>query len=228
MRDTWMPGPHRVRFGITASLMIAMVGIMLKSVQAQSPARSAVDYGALEMAVVAESNRVRANPRGYAAELEASKIFFQGMLYRFPGQIPLRTREGVAAVEDAIVYLNRQDPMGSLSRAEGMNRAAADQAADQATNGKIGHAGSDGSRPSDRLNRYGQWSRMAAENISYGAFTGPDVVRQFIIDDGVPTRGHRIMLLNPVFEKTGVACGPHPRYRIMCVMTYAADYQSAE
>ncbi|MGA1410225.1 MAG: CAP domain-containing protein [Prochlorotrichaceae cyanobacterium] len=187
-----------------------------------------IDYEALEAAVLAETNRLRLDPQAYADRLVESKAYYRGNLYRVPGQIPIRTREGVVAVDEAIVYLNRQEALGELSRSIGMDQAAADQAADQAQTGKIGHIGSDNSTPSQRLNRYGAWKTMAAENISYGAATGAEVVRQLIIDDGFQTRGHRIMLLNPVFEKTGVACGPHPRYRVMCVMTYAGDYEEAE
>jgi len=184
-----------------------------------------LDYDALETAVLQETNRLRSDPQSYGAELENSKTYYQGNLYRVPGQTAIRTREGVVAVDDAIIYLNRQEPMGELTRSLGMDQAAADQAADQAQSGKIGHTGSDNSTPSQRLNRYGTWKIMAAENISYGASTGADVVRQLVIDDGFQIRGHRIMLLNPVLEKTGVACGPHPRYQVMCVMTYAGDYQ---
>ncbi|MEY2978714.1 MAG: hypothetical protein RLZZ435_2853 [Cyanobacteriota bacterium] len=189
------------------------------------PLEPSIDYEALEAAVLVETNRLRLDPQAYADELLASKAYYRGNLYRVPGQIPIRTREGVVAVDDAIVYLDRQAAMGELTRSSGMDRAAADQAADQAQTGKIGHTGSDESTPSERLSRYGTWKTMAAENISYGAATGVDVVRQLVIDDGFQIRGHRIMLLNPVFEKTGVACGPHPRYRVMCVMTYAGDYE---
>ena len=184
-----------------------------------------VDYEALETAVLQETNRLRSDPQAYAAELEDSKRYYRGKIYRAPGQTPFRTREGVVAVEDAILYLNRQEALGELTRSTAMDRAAADQAADQAQSGKIGHTGSDNSTPSEQLSRYGTWQIMAAENISYGPTTGAEVVRQLVIDDGFLVRGHRIMLLNPVLEKTGVACGPHPRYSVMCVMTYAGDYE---
>jgi uncharacterized protein YkwD len=76
----------------------------------------------------------------------------------------------------------------------------------------------------ERLNRYGRWRRVAGENNYYGAFTGVDMVRQLIIDDGVANRGHRVALFNPRFEVTGIACGPHPRFRVMCSINYAARY----
>ena len=210
--------------GISALILSLMPAFWAPVSLAQG--EETVDYEALEVAVLEETNRLRSDPQTYAAELEDSKRYYRGTLYRAPGQTPLRTREGVTAVDDAILYLNRQEAMGTLTRSTGMDQAAADQAADQAQTGKIGHTGSDNSTPSDRLSRYGTWHIMAAENISYGPTTGSEVVRQLVIDDGFQIRGHRIMLLNPVLEKTGVACGPHPRYGVMCVMTYAGDYDS--
>lgn len=71
--------------------------------------------------------------------------------------------------------------------------------------------------------------RMSAgENISYTpVHTARWHVIHLLIDDGVTDRGHREALLDPRFERTGVACGYHARYQNMCVMTYAHDYQEA-
>lgn len=184
-----------------------------------------INYEALETAIVAETNRLRQDPQRYSQRLSLSRSYYQGLIYGVPGEMPVRTLEGVSAVNEAIVYLNSQYPMDSLRRSWGMDLAARDQVVDQGQTGAIGHEGSDGSKPSDRLNRYGTWRDMAAENISYGAETGAEVIRQLLVDDGVASRSHRLMLLNPIFKKMGVACGPHPRYQVLCVMTYAKEYQ---
>ncbi len=59
-----------------------------------------------------------------------------------------------------------------------------------------------------------------AEDISYGYSTPSEVVRQLIVDSGVPGRGHRDNIFNPVLRSAGVACGPHPAYGAVCVVDF--------
>ena len=63
--------------------------------------------------------------------------------------------------------------------------------------------------------------RYVAEVITYGSRTAADVVRQLVVDDGVPDRGHRTILFDPEFRFAGVACAPHPEYREACVVALA-------
>jgi len=60
-----------------------------------------------------------------------------------------------------------------------------------------------------------------AEDISYGYASPREVVLQLIVDSGVPGRGHRNNIFNPVFRQAGVACGPHRVYGAMCVVDFA-------
>jgi hypothetical protein len=43
----------------------------------------------------------------------------------------------------------------------------------------------------------------------------------------VPGRGHRRNLLDPLVAVAGAACGPHPKYRRMCVIDHASAYVEA-
>jgi uncharacterized protein YkwD len=186
---------------------------------------SNINLPALEQAIIQETNIARTNPQAYAAKLENLTKYFQGDLLKIPGRIPLKTQEGVSAVNEAISYLKSVSPVSPLTASSGMSKAAADHVKDQGPGGDLGHTGSDGSQPWDRVKRYGEWKQVVAENISYGPNTGEDVVMALIIDDGVPDRGHRDNIFQPEFQVTGAACGEHREYRIMCVITYAGGYE---
>jgi uncharacterized protein YkwD len=71
------------------------------------------------------------------------------------------------------------------------------------------------------MRRRGIAHRSMGEAISYGA-AGLQVVIDLIVDDGVPDRGHRHAILNPIYREVGIAIGPHRRYGTMCVMDFAA------
>lgn len=72
-----------------------------------------------------------------------------------------------------------------------------------------------------RIGRQVKWTGSIGENIAYGPNDGRDVVLRLIVDDGVPGRGHRANIFSPDFRLAGVACGPHPALRTVCVIDFA-------
>ncbi len=189
----------------------------------------AVSYlTALEKEVASEMNLARTNPRQYAKFLQALAKHYSGKLLKQPGKIAVRTQEGVTAVEEAIRYLNSVDAVPALRISRGLSYAAKDHVNDQSHSGETGHHGKDGSKPHERMDRYGEWKGVSGENIAYGDHDARMIVMQLIIDDGVPGRGHRDNIFNPRFGVTGVAISTHPVYRTMCVITYAGDYIERE
>ncbi len=183
------------------------------------------DFSELEAGIIEQTNLARANPSAYADKIAKWQPYFDGNVLRLPGEIPLRTNEGVSAVEEAVAVLKATDPVPTLSFADGLSLAAADHVKDQSADGKTGHDGTDGSSPSDRVSRYGEWQKTLGENISYGPDTAEKVVMSLIVDDGVSDRGHRENIFNPDFRVMGVACGEHAEYRVMCVMEYAGGFR---
>ncbi|MBI5610345.1 MAG: CAP domain-containing protein [Deltaproteobacteria bacterium] len=177
-----------------------------------------------ERGVLEQTNALRSNPPAFAAHLEALRPRFEGnlMLLR-PGEY-LRTHEGVAAVDEAIAALKAQAPLPPLKLCHGLVLAARDHSRDSGPTGRVGHQGSDGSWPEARVRRYGKWIASTGENISYGWDDGRMVVMQLLIDDGVPSRGHRSNLLSPNFGVTGAGCGPHQGFRHICTIEYAGDF----
>jgi uncharacterized protein YkwD len=170
--------------------------------------------------ILAELNAARTDPAAYAARARALRALFRDDRIERPGEPALVTREGPAAVDEAIAFLERQRPLPTLRGHPGLDRAAADHAGDQGRSGAVAHTGGDGSSPSERMLRYGRWS-ATGEAIAYGPWRAEDVILQLIVDDGVPDRGHRRILFSPAYELAGVACAPHPVWREVCVLDFA-------
>jgi uncharacterized protein YkwD len=178
-----------------------------------------------ERQVIREINMVRTDPAQYARDfLVPLRAYYHGKLLQYPGEIGITTQEGPSALEECIKALESAKPAPPLAPREGLYRAAHDQAVDQARTGAVGHAGSDGSTPLTRINRYGHWDVTMGENIDYGNADARQIVTSLLIDDGVPSRGHRTNLLDPEFRVVGIAVGPHPVYRHMCVMDFAGGF----
>jgi uncharacterized protein YkwD len=170
-------------------------------------------------AVVAEINRLRADPPGYAQELRAYRQQFRGSLVADGNPGGTLTREGVKAVDDAIRALERQPALPALQGSRALAAAAQDHVDDQGPRGLVGHQSASGATPSQRVVARGGGPYIS-ETISYGSTSARAVVRQLVVDDGVPDRGHRLALLAADSRYAGAGCGPHTVYVAMCVVDF--------
>ena len=184
-----------------------------------------INLSQIERGIIAEMNRARSNPPAYRQVLVAWRGKFNGKKVHLSDRLFLQTHEGTPAVDEALKFLQKTRPVGTLSLSKGLTLAARDHVRDQGTKGATGHNSSNGNTPFQRMERYGQWQKIAGENIAYGPDTAQAVVRDLIIDDGVADRGHRTNIFQPQFRLTGVACGYHRRYRVMCDLKYAGGYR---
>ena len=181
--------------------------------------------GTLGQQMLVETNLARTAPRRYAGYLQELRRQFLGKSYRMPGTADLvLTAEGVAALDEAVRFLKNQAPLPPLSWSPGLAESAAELVRDEGQSGETGHTGRQSGDPRQRIEHHGTWLTRIAENIGYGPDTARLMVMQLIIDDGVPDRGHRKNMFTPVFRVAGAACGPHPEYRHMCVMDFAAGF----
>lgn len=174
-------------------------------------------------AVVREMNLARQNPALYASLIEGLRGNFRGNLLVLPGRVPLRTKEGIRAVDEATRFLRNASPQRPLTFSPGMSRAAADHCADQAGGG-MSHKGRDWSSTGDRISRYGTWSGTWGENLSCGRSGAREIVMALIIDDGLRNRKHRANIFNPSFNYAGAAVGCHATYRTICSIEFAGGY----
>lgn len=166
-----------------------------------------IDYVTLREAILAEINRVRANPQAYADWLEEQKQYFEGTLLKLPGEKPLRTNRGKAALEEAIAWLNNLQPLPELSSSAELVQIAQAQ---------IQNLGS----PQGNTN-------FQDQTISYGRYTAKGIVLQLIVDDGNPDRFNRYSILNPDIESVGVRCETHEQYQNICAIAYEGDFLAA-
>jgi uncharacterized protein YkwD len=181
----------------------------------------------LEKDVLLETNKVRSDPKKYAElYIKPMTAYFKGTLYMAPGETLRQTYEGLRSVNECIRVLSASKGAGLLQPERGLSQAARDHVLDTGPAGIVGHTGRKGSTLTQRINRHGRWDTYCGENISYGCFTGREILLQLLIDDGVSSRGHRTNIMNRRFTKAGVAAGPHKRYGYMCVIDYAAVYVS--
>ena len=202
----------------TLATLLAVTLTACASVSA--PASRAAAGAVARPDIVAELNAARTDPAGYARKARALRRLFNGDRIERPGEVAVVTREGPAAVDEAVAFLERQPPLLRVAASPLLARAAAGHAGDQSSTGRVGHDGSDGSGPGDRLRREGRWS-ATGEAIAYGPDRAEDVILQLIVDDGVPDRGHRRILFNPAYTLVGAACAPHPQWRTVCVLDFA-------
>lgn len=178
----------------------------------------------LERVILQELNVARTQPAAYIRYLEHYRSLFKDKTYIQPGtNLLIRTEEGTAAIDEAIAFLRGRPPLPPLRWAEGLARSGAELLRAQSKNYQTGH-GSGRMSMSRRIQRNGKWTIAIGEAITYGPYTadrGRDVIAQLIVDDGVPSRGHRHTLYDRDYRLAGVSCGPHPTFEAACVIDFA-------
>eukprot|EP00339_Tiarina_fusa_P026572 CAMPEP_0117005758 /NCGR_PEP_ID=MMETSP0472-20121206/6240_1 /TAXON_ID=693140 ORGANISM="Tiarina fusus, Strain LIS" /NCGR_SAMPLE_ID=MMETSP0472 /ASSEMBLY_ACC=CAM_ASM_000603 /LENGTH=597 /DNA_ID=CAMNT_0004707051 /DNA_START=25 /DNA_END=1815 /DNA_ORIENTATION=+ len=184
-----------------------------------------------EAALVGEINLLRKNPDSYADYLVDLIECYNGLQFKTRGSDhTFDTKEGVAALEDAIEYLQScQHSCPPLVLKDGLCKSA-QFLCDQ--NGPAGTCGSDcadGTSSSDRLVKFGQWKGRIMELMSYGprANSPRDVVTQWLIDDGNSARSQRTTLLDFDFAVAGVGSGTHKEMSFMTVLALAKSYKDS-
>lgn len=103
---------------------------------------------------------------------------------------------------------------------ERLSRAAAAQSEAQAGRSRIGHDGSDGSKPMQRAARAGYQAKIASENVASGQKSFGDVMRSW-----QGSSGHRQNLLRPEVTAIGVAMAKNSSGRPYWTLVLAAELQ---
>jgi uncharacterized protein YkwD len=180
----------------------------------------------LEKEIIQEMNLARTEPQKYAAFVEEYKKYYEGNRLTIPGRKKaIITNDGLAAVDEAVNFLRAQRPLPAFDIAKGVCSAAADHARDLAGKGIDGHRGSDGSTPNARVDRYGDWESSIGETIVYEVSTPRQIMIALLIDDGVPTRGHRRNIFDPNYKVTGISVSDPLAFGSKCVIDYVGGFK---
>jgi uncharacterized protein YkwD len=194
---------RRIGSTLTARIIGCVLGVIAPSVAGAA---------SLDPALLEEINFARTNPQAYALRLEREPVsVWERWLARSADS---------GAFAEAVAFLKSQPSLPPLSGDENLTAAALDHVSEQAS-GEVGHQSRGGEPFNLRLRRHGVDARVEGENIAYGPAKAADVVRELIIDSGVPDRGHRQNIFQPAFAVAGTTCGPHRTYGTVCVMDFS-------
>ncbi len=192
---------------LAGSILALILALMVVLTGAAASAAAPAANAGLPAAVLDEINFARTHPAEYAETLARGP--------RTP------------ATEEAIAFVSRQAPLPPLAPDARLDAAAGKFAAEAGPAGRTGHTGADGSSAGERIHREGVFASLEAEDISLGQESAAGVVRQLVIDEGVPTRAHRSDIFHPLLRFAGIGCGPHRVYRAMCVIDLAGAIMTA-
>ncbi len=192
------------------------------------PIRKARAYSKFELALVEEINAARTNPARVIAFLEEYRKALKGDLIFLPHQLPLKTIEGAAAIDEAIDDLKTVEKLPNLLISDILSEAAHLQLQDVEEDASLGHKGKNGSTLKVRLAQFGTAKGKAAENICFRANSARQTLIIFIIDDGVKSRMHRKNVLHTAFKDVGVACGTGKNKESICVTVFAENIKEKD
>lgn len=181
----------------------------------------------VEKAVIFEMNKVRTNPKKYAEYIREQKVYYEGNMIKKPGKINIVTQEGLSAVDECIAALENSSPVKMLLPHEDIAKASKHHAKDLSLNELFGHQGSDGSWPQDRIERYNKKIGVG-ENVGSYYNNAFDIVYQLLVDDGVPSRGHRENIMRDSYTVCAVALETHPKSEYVCVINYGFILQPGQ
>ncbi len=195
-------------------------------------ARDCTYMTVVEREMIYELNRLRSNPASYLQYIEPlleqarEKMQSQGKgPANFSLTITTSSNNGstVQSIDTTWFYAYEEEvkaltllaqelktlaPLSILKPDQGIYRAAKKHARDQALHHwELGHTGTDGSEPWNRITHFSPSMETGNENIAGSSVSGStarDILILLLIDSGIPGYGHRYNMLNP--DWTHAAC----------------------
>jgi uncharacterized protein YkwD len=214
---------------IISFFLLISISAKAQNTDFQHTAKNCTYMSVAEREMIYEINRVRSQPRSYIQYISPRLVAAKEKLKKDgkgPRNFSLRytstngidkldidtiwhytNEEEVNALSSLVRDLENLKPLSILLPDEGIYKAVSAHSRDQDAHGwQLGHTGTDGSRPWDRILKYSLSMEKGNENIAGNSDNASprDFVIQLLVDDGIPGYGHRYNMLNP--EWTHVAC----------------------
>lgn len=126
-----------------------------------------------------------------------------------PGEEYLRKEAHYISLLDS---MRKMKPLSLLYPDQSCYNSAACHATDTGEEGAVGH---ERSKKDCRNKMY-----FAAECCDYGHSSAVDIILSLLIDEGVPSLGHRKICLGTYYKKIGVAIRPHKTYKHTAVLDF--------
>ena len=173
-----------------------------------------------------EINRARTQPRLLLDELAQLKKLYSGnhFLSSETGSA-IYTSEGISAVDSAIEFVAKVEPVRPLARSPELDHSA------QLLVTSLGLFGAKETPEGDlvaekRIQAALGEDGVHGESVLFGWSQPKLAVLQLIICDGEPERENRLSLFSPNFSKVGVALGPHQTHHFCYVVDFFGESQS--
>ena len=148
----------------------------------------------------------------YLTKIEKEVIQYVNLARMYPAKYAkielVDANKTTTYYKSLIKTLNSMKPVLPLSIDKKAYESAKCFALEQGPSGDIGH---------DRKNCE---SYFFGECCSYGMASGRSVVRQLLIDEGVPSLGHREICLTAGYTAIGVSFQDHKVYGSCCVLDF--------
>lgn len=162
---------------------------------------------ALELQLLEELNTLRTNPAAYLYRLEQLEKsvrqgdFTVGTTYRYM----MGAKEGVGPIEEAITHLRAvvNAPLKPVAPVYALAVAAQDYTGEADGASRFGDPNAKG----QAVWQVVEWKGNAQSKSmnSFATDNAVEIILQLLIDEGVPGRGHRKLLLDSSFTMVGVA-----------------------
>lgn len=160
----------------------------------------------LKYHIISEMNLARRNPKQYISRIQ---------------DIARRGSYAQSDIQETINFLQNVTPCNNILVSEPvLDLVAQNWVALQGPKGDISHGDFIG-----RVRKAGKYLAIA-ENLQYGYLEAADIVADWIIDEGIPGKGHRVNIFNCRYDQIGIGFGLHKTYRTMTDAIFATGFQS--